>query len=168
VGPPHKSSGKLALEPRLPQPQIPPDGFHGNIEQPGTLLRRQTAEEAHFNHSRFPRILRIQLPHRAFEIQKDFRMRVTHFRDGFKPNLRLSAAALSGIACPRMVHQNLPHDLRRYSEKMAAVAVFGLTLTNQPHVGFVHKCSGLKGMVRALPPQVTVRQAAKFRISDGD
>src|SRR4051812_33530381 len=85
------------------------------------------------------------------------------FGDGFQGNPGFSAPTFARITASRVIHQDLPHELRRHSKEMSAIAIVGLGLAYQPDIRFMYQSSGLQGMIRALPAEVAVRETPKFR-----
>jgi eukaryotic-like serine/threonine-protein kinase len=157
---------QFALQKRLSQTQITPDSFHRNPKHFRGFFRRQASEETHLDHTRLAQILFFQSVQRLVKIQKDFRMRCAHIRHRFERDLRLAAAAFARVPRARVVHQNLPHQLRGNTEKMRAIAIIRLVLPYQPHVGFMHQRGRLKSVVGAFAPQIAVCQTAQFGVRD--
>jgi hypothetical protein len=61
-----------------------------------------------------------------------------------------------------VLHQNLPHELRRNGEEMSAVLEMDRLLPGEAQVSFVHQVCGLQGVIGAFLSQMAPRQAAQF------
>jgi ABC-type hemin transport system ATPase subunit len=64
-----------------------------------------------------------------------------------------------------MVHQNPPHHLRAYGEKVRAVIPSGVSLSYQAEISFVNQVPALPAMLGTLAAQALLRQAAKLGIN---
>ena len=49
-----------------------------------------------------------------------------------------------------VVHQNLPHEVGGHGKKVCAIVQSQWLLLYESHIRFVHQCSALKRMTRAL------------------
>ena len=65
-----------------------------------------------------------------------------------------------------MVDENAPHQLGRNGEEVAFVFPLNMLLFDEPEVGFIYQCGGLKGVVGPLSKQIGSSQAAKFVIDE--
>src|SRR5437867_4041736 len=80
-----------------------------------------------------------------------------HHRDAGPP--------LGGAVAPRVVDQNLTHQVRGNRHEMgAALEVWLRLLANQPQVRLVYKCRRLQGVSRPLPAQVGGREPMELAI----
>jgi hypothetical protein len=66
-----------------------------------------------------------------------------------------------------MIHQNVPHQLRGYSEKVCAVLPLRRFLANQAQVCLVNQARALEGVVGTFAPQMAARDPAQFIVNDG-
>jgi hypothetical protein len=64
-----------------------------------------------------------------------------------------------------MIHQNPPHHLRAYGEKVGAVVPSGVSLSHQAEISFVNQVPTLPAMLGTLAAQTLFRQAAKLGIN---
>lgn len=64
-----------------------------------------------------------------------------------------------------VLHQNTPHHLRGYSEKMGPVGKLERRIMEQLQVGFVHQGRGLQSMIGPLVAQMPLRDAMQFGIN---
>ena len=73
-----------------------------------------------------------------------------------------ACAPLGGGMSPRILHQDLAHQVSGNPEKVGAILPLRRILARQPHIGFVYQGRALQSVVGAFPLQVIVRQAAQF------
>ncbi len=67
-----------------------------------------------------------------------------------------------------MIHEDLPHHLRRQRKEMnSALPIGGLTV-HQTEIGFVDKSGGLQGVITALPGKVFLRNPAQLIVDEGN
>ena len=77
-----------------------------------------------------------------------------------------TAAAFVGEPCPRVVDEHAAHQLRSQADEMrAALPIDGL-LPDQAHEGFVHERRLLHRVIRALAPQVALRQLPQLFVHE--
>ena len=77
-------------------------------------------------------------------------------------------AAFPCLLHANMIHQDAPHELRRYREEMCSVLPLKGSLIHQPETRLLHQFGGLKGMIRSLAGEAPARQATKFVINEGN
>jgi hypothetical protein len=64
-----------------------------------------------------------------------------------------------------VVYQNVPHHLRRNSEKMSTALPLRRFLSGQTEIGFIHNSRALERVVRAFATQMAARQTAQFIVN---
>ncbi len=133
------------------------DGLHGNPDHTGRLLGSQAAEEAHLDQLRLSGVVLLQ----RFEgfIQRHDHVgplldKTGHLIDRHWTH---TASALGGRPPPGVIHQDLPHHLRRYAVEVRPGLIIGLILAYQPHVGLMNQGRRLQGMPAPFAPQVGIR-----------
>jgi hypothetical protein len=85
-------------------------------------------------------------------------------RDFVQIDARHSTATLGRCPLPRAIHQNAPHFLGRYGEKMGPVPVH-LGDVDQTQVGFVNQGRGLESTAGAFVLHAVARDAAEFGVN---
>src|SRR5450631_795630 len=66
-----------------------------------------------------------------------------------------------------VVHQDLPHQLRRNRKEMGAILPLGKILIDQTNVSFVDQGGALQGVTRALVLQVMMSDTAQLCVNQG-
>lgn len=72
---------------------------------------------------------------------------------------------LGCAAAPRVIHKNLAHKSGRQSQEIATGLSLERPLLRQPEVSLIDQCCRLKGVIRALSSQVTVRQSVELVVN---
>jgi hypothetical protein len=67
----------------------------------------------------------------------------------------------------RVIHQDAPHQLRSYAEKVCPVFPRYLCLVDEPQIRFVYQRSRFQRVRLSFSPQVGARQPTQFRIDHG-
>jgi len=83
--------------------------------------------------------------------------------DGKHP---LAATPLCGTVTASVIHQDLPHELRRDGKEMLAILVLRIFLPEQAEIGFVHERRALEGVTGSLAQKLTSRYPAQLVIDD--
>jgi hypothetical protein len=79
-----------------------------------------------------------------------------------------TALTLRRLTIARMIDQNAPHDLRRDTEELRAVAPRYALLSQEPDVRFVHERRRLQRMVPTLAPQKSGGPLPKLLVHQWD
>jgi hypothetical protein len=66
-----------------------------------------------------------------------------------------------------MIHQDVPHHLRRHSEKVGPVLPFRRVLADQTKVSFVNQCRTLQCVIGALVPQMAACHPTQLIVDQG-
>ena len=77
-----------------------------------------------------------------------------------------AAAALPPAQAARVIHQDVPHQLRRHRQELRPVLPVHLGLVDQLQISLVHQRRGLQGMSLPLKLHVVPGGAAKLLIED--
>jgi hypothetical protein len=67
-----------------------------------------------------------------------------------------------------MIHQDVPHYLRRNSEKVGPVLPFLRFLADKTQIHLVHQGCALQGVIGALSPEAAAGDAAQLLIDQGN
>jgi len=76
-----------------------------------------------------------------------------------------AAASLRSLACARVVHQDLPHQLRCNPKKVCATLPLRQILSHHADIGFVNQGCTLQRVVGPLALQKMLGDVAKFLIN---
>jgi hypothetical protein len=148
------------------------DGAGRNAQHCRDLIVRHSGEESHLHYLALPAIHLLQSRQRLFEHQQVLGLRVGNIQDPIQADLRNAAAALTGMALPGAIDQDLAHDMRSDPKEMDTVAPGGGGLIYQPQIGFVDQVGALEAargsfpahMTRGDLPQLVIGQLQQARL----
>lgn len=75
---------------------------------------------------------------------------------------------LGRLTCPRVIHQDSPHKLRGYAQKMCAVFPIRVILLHQAQIDFVNEGRGLDSMSCTLRPKIVIGNCSQIPINQRD
>lgn len=143
-------------------------GRIGNAQRHGGLLDGKTAKESQFHNLCQ---LRIGPPELIQCIVEREQVEISGLR---KQRLRFTEsyplkilATLGGSMPPRMIHENLPHQVRGDREEMCAV-FDRKTLAQQAQVDLVDQSRALQSVFTAFAAQMMPRQLMQLAIDQGN
>ena len=88
--------------------------------------------------------------------------------DSFRGKHGHLAAALGGLLPAGVFRQDLPHQIRGYTEKMRTIRIVRMVLADQPQVHFVHERCRLQGVIRPFVPQVAGGYFPQLAVNQGN
>src|SRR5690349_11024041 len=126
--------GDLTMEPRFRQALLASDGRDRDSQSLGSFFRAETTEKTQFDD-----------PGLAFIDDSESVQRVVErFNLGMRPRRKThrllygyflcSTASFGAYPPPRVIYQNLPHQVRRNAEEMRTAFPIRQVLRNQPHI----------------------------------
>jgi len=155
-------------EPRLSYAEMTPDRRDGHADDFGGFLGRHSPKEAHFDETRLEGVVVFQLLKRFIDGEDLGRL-----LDGSGDCLvegreDRSLVTLAGIVGPRMIDEDLPHDLRRHAEEVRPACVIRLMLFDQTGIRFVHERGRLQCMVLTFVVEIAASQPLQFGVQERD
>jgi hypothetical protein len=158
---------ELFPEPRSAQQQIAPHGWKLEIQRFTNLFRLQAAEIVKFHDFQFARIPLRHACQGVVQVQDKSKARRVDGNFLLKYSLH-SAVTLEPRSPPRVLHQNLSHQTRRYSEKVGPILPASHILLDHPEINLIDKGGRLERVLGALVSHQRCGRPAQFGVNRGN
>src|SRR5207302_1886551 len=140
--------------PVQPESRGCPVAFHcrgRNSQDVGSFFNRESTEETQFHDALLLRIELRELPQRVIERNQIEAFRSAELSRLLQFQFVNTATAFARLMTARMIHQDVPHDLRGNRKEVRLTRELNPTVTQQSKIGFVDQRRALQSVVAALP-----------------
>ena len=156
---------QLALQPGSCESGVAHDGYGGDIQHLGGLFHAETTEESKLDYPSSARVYRRQGIERIVNGNQIASALPRDIRYFIQIDVGLVTTPLRGGSSTGGIEQDVPHDARRYGEKVCAMLPVHVRHVDEAQIGLMYQGSSLNGAARFLILHETSRQTAEFAVN---